>query len=692
VKTGKVREESLELPACHIRADVGSFDADTNTIEVVFSTGATVKRYSWARDEYYNETLEMTPEAVRLGRLNAGAPLLDTHNSWSLDSVIGSVVAGSAAIRDGKGYARVKLSTAPADADRVAKIRDGVVRNVSVGYRLHRIERTPGNEKEGKIAEVRVVDWEPLEISAVPVPADPGAQFRGEEPQTKFPCVIVTREAEASEPSAAVAETEEQPVNKDTNAAAGERAADVTAQAAAAAQTQANDEMVRAAADAAVRAERERASAIREIAKPFKLGELADQHITAGTDVAKFREAVVAELAKRARSDDPIITDSRAEVTGPANTERRAAAIENALLHRAYPGEFKLTDDGRDFRGMSLVELARDALESAGIRTRGMSKMDVAQDALLLGQQVRIGGLMTTFDFPNILANVLNKTLRAGYEAAPQTFRPLITETSVPDFKPVSRVQLGEAPQLDKVLEHGEFKRGGMGEAAEQYSIATYGKIVGITRQVIVNDDLNAFTRIPRAFGVQAAQLESDLVWAQILGNPTMGDTVSLFAAAHNNLAGTGAVIGVDTVSAGRTAMAKQTGLDGKTVLNLNAVNIIVPVVLETAAEQFLHGTFYPTAPSGVVPQTLRSLNPISEPRLDNGIPRFGIAGSNTAWYLAANPGQLDLVELAYLEGNQGVYTETRIGFDIDGIEVKVRMDVGAKVIDWRGFYKNPGA
>ena len=87
---------------------------------------------------------------------------------------------------------------------------------------------------------------------------------------------------------------------------------------------------------------------------------------------------------------------------------------------------------------------------------------------------------------------------------------------------------------------------------------------------------------------------------------------------------------------------------------------------------------------SSVVPQSIRTLAPISEPRLD--------AASATAWYLAASPNQIDTIEYAYLEGQQGAYIETRNGFDVDGVEIKCRLDFGAKAIDWRGLYKNPGA
>jgi len=132
-----------------------------------------------------------------------------------------------------------------------------------------------------------------------------------------------------------------------------------------------------------------------------------------------------------------------------------------------------------------------------------MARSEVA--GLMLGLDTRSGGLMGTTDFPFILANVANKTLRAAYEAAPQTFKPFCRQTTNPDFKTIARTQLGDAPTLDPINEAGEFKRGSTSDAREQYALATYGKVVAVSRQVIINDDLSAFTRLPEMFGRAAA-------------------------------------------------------------------------------------------------------------------------------------------------------------------------------------------
>ena len=185
-------------------------------------------------------------------------------------------------------------------------------------------------------------------------------------------------------------------------------------------------------------------------------------------------------------------------------------------------------------------------------------------------------------------------------------------------------------------------------------------------------------------YGTAIATLESDVVWAILTANAAMGDGVALFHATHKNLASSGSALSTVSIGEARASMAKQTGIDKKTVLNIRPTYLLVPVSLELAAEQLLAQNLTPTKTADVVPQSIRSLAVIAEPRLDTV--------SQTGWFLTASPAQIDTLEYAYLEGQQGAYIETRNGFDVDGVEIKCRLDFGAKAIDWRGLYKNPGA
>lgn len=187
-----MKNQKVDLPKFGRAAELvpGSYNEDSNTVDIIWTTGASVRRYSWWDDLYYNEILEVSESALRLDRLNAGAPLLNTHDSSSLESVIGSVVPDTARTEGSIGLATVVLSRADADKDIVSKIKDGIIRNISVGYRIHKVEKSAG--KEGEDEDWRVTDWEPLELSFVPIPADAGAQVRGKQQGEQSPCEFVT--------------------------------------------------------------------------------------------------------------------------------------------------------------------------------------------------------------------------------------------------------------------------------------------------------------------------------------------------------------------------------------------------------------------------------------------------------------------------------------------------------------------
>jgi hypothetical protein len=353
-------------------------------------------------------------------------------------------------------------------------------------------------------------------------------------------------------------------------------------------------------------------------------------------------------------------------------------AVTDALMHRHAPGLHQMTDAAREFRGLNLLDMARHALERRGISTRGMSRMELATEAL----QKRAGpGYHSSADFPFILANVANKTLRSAYDSTPRTFTAWARQATITDFRPVQRTQLAGAPDLLRVPESGEFTYGTMGEGREIYALLTYGRIIGITRQTLINDDLDAFTRIPSAFGASAADLESDLVYSILTSNPLMGDGVALFNAGHGNL-GTAGAISETTLAEAYRLFGNQRGLEARQISVQPRYLITPPGSRSVEARKNVTATT-PNAVAGVNAFAGR-LEPIEEPRL---IPAAGA----DPWFLAADPNRIDTVEYAYLDGSNGVYTETRMGFEVDGMEIKARHDFASKAIDWRGLYRNLG-
>ena len=314
----------------------------------------------------------------------------------------------------------------------------------------------------------------------------------------------------------------------------------------------------------------------------------------------------------------------------------------------------------REYRNFKLIDMAKEWLSFKGVETRGMDVTRIAELALQApprGVEFFEGGAESTSDFPAILANVANKTLRMGYEAYPRTFQAFSRQVTAQDFKPINRVLLADAPALQKLNEKGEYHRAQLTDNNISYQLATYGEMVAITRKVIINDDLQAFTRVPALLGVAAARLESDTVWGIVTSNPAAiyaGDKTStaLFHANHGNLltgngssidptvnagnpAGTGSLV---ALGAGRKALRLQKGPQG-TPLNLIPRFIAVPTALETYMLQFVYPINIASATgTAVIPEWVRSLVPVVEPRLD------AAAGGSTAWYLIADPAQVDTV------------------------------------------------
>lgn len=567
----------------------------------------------------------MAPESVRLDRLNSGAPLLNSHSAYDLSSVLG--VVERAWIDGNEGRALVRFSSRAEVEPIFRDVRDGIVRNVSVGYMIHRYEKTEG--ETGEPMTYRITDWEPHELSLVAIPADAAASVRANPQQ-------------------------ESPMDGEENTLAPEQATPSVADPAPIEERSAGDTA------AAIAAERKRAASIVEIVARGKQPQtLADQLIQSGATLDQAREAVIDAIANAA----PIIDNTITVTRDRGDTIREG--IANAL--EARTGISDLNEKGRRYQGMSLIEVVRVLHEMRGIDTQGMTRIELAGRAL-----------HTTSDFAYILLDITNKTLARGYEQAPQTWAPFTRITSLPDFRDKNVITFDGRLQLDRVNEAGEFTRDSpFAEGLEKYRLATYGKVVPIGRQVVINDDLDALSRMVQLIGRAVADFESEKIYDNFLSKPVMGDGIALFHASHLNV-GVGG-INEAGISAARQALRTQQDLKGNRI-NLTAGYLLVPSTLETAAEKLLAPiNANETANVNVFS---RSMKMIVEPRLDTASPQF---------YVLATPSQIDMLEAAYLEGQRGPTIETREGFDVDGMEVKVRLDFACKVINHRGFYRSSG-
>jgi hypothetical protein len=422
-------------------------------------------------------------------------------------------------------------------------------------------------------------------------------------------------------------------------------------------------------APAAAAAERERVAELTKIGKALGVGaEFVLKHAEAGTSIEEFRKAALEELARRYEATP---TRSRVAITHDEGDTRREA-LTAALLHRLRGGE----PDPRavPYLHLRLADAARECLRWRGAHLMGMSDARVVQLA------------MSTSDFPQILANVANKTLLDAYQAAPALLRRICRQTTASDFKERRVLRFGEGTGLQFKPEGSEYVYGSIAEQTSSYSVKTFGRIFAFTREMIVNDDLGALDQFFRAAGRLAVEFEarmlSDLLTANAGAGPILSDGLPLFHANHANVAATGGAISISTLDTARAALRRQKGLDGGIIIDADPRYLIVPVAKQTIAEQVT---------ASIVPAQTANVNPFSgrlavlaDPHLDDA--------STTAWYVAADPGNVPVFEFAYLQGAQGPQTETENDFDRDVLKFKIRLDVGAGVVDWRGIYKNPGA
>jgi len=428
------------------------------------------------------------------------------------------------------------------------------------------------------------------------------------------------------------------------------------------------------AADA-IKAERKRASDIRAAVKGVRLSDdFAQELIDAGTTIEDARAQIIDKLA--AADSHETRNATRVEITADARDKSRTG-IERSLMARAGMAD----GERNEFSGLTMREIARVCLEAQGVRAAGHDPMRLV--ALAFNPRLA-GGMHSTSDFAHILENIANKSMLKGYGEAEETYHLWTAKGTLSDFKPTKRVDLGLFPNLAQIQEGAEYTYATIGDRGESIVLATYGRMFAITRQAIINDDMDQFTKVPVRMGRAARRTIGDMVYAILTSNPAMSDNVALFHADHKNLL-TGAAPAVASIDNARATMAKQQDADGiARALNLRPKYWLGPVELEGTIKTLMASEFDPSKTQRVPNHVRGTLDVITDARLS--------ANSATAWYTAADPNQTDTVEVAYLNGNETPYLDTKDGWSVDGVEMKVRIDAGVKAIDWRGLQKNPGA
>ncbi len=424
---------------------------------------------------------------------------------------------------------------------------------------------------------------------------------------------------------------------------------------------------------AITRAEKKRQAEIRGLAKSSGIEadhELVGRAIEDDQTVDAFRAALLDHLIERENTAPTFPIASTRGMRDAQETTRTLMA--NAIMHR-HGLTSKLEDGAGQFRDLTLVELGRELLQLRGHDHRGPASEVVRR------------ALHSTSDFPHILGDVTRKTLLQQYAAIPNTFQLIGNRNVVPDLREVTVVDLGNGPALEPLSESGEYKRGSAKDSSETFKMGHYGRVLGLTEAMIINDQLGAFARLIQTWAVAAARLEGDLAWAPILQNAKLNsDGKELFHADHGNLAAAGTALTEIELIKGRTALRSMTDIDGQR-LPLTAKYVFVGTPNEVPAQKLISSTTNPATTDQAVPEAIKNLVPVFEHRIDKLKP--------TAFFMFSDPVETfgRGLQYALLAGYEQPRLKSREGFDQDGLEFRLDHYFGAGLTDYRFAYYNPG-
>jgi phage major head subunit gpT-like protein/phage head maturation protease len=642
--------DALTLPTMVMRAAPlapTTVNEETCTVSAVIATETPVL----CRGKDGRKWYEVLPMAALQTPLPDAAPLLDSHQQKTLSDQIGIITNLRVEGRQLVGDLTISARCPAVWAD----VKAGVLRAVSVGASVEAWTQSSAADGTPILTAAK---WRLVEASLVTFPADAAATTRSSSPMPDT--VTAPPEAAESKTEFKACPTCETPSGCKK---LGGCVVDANGGGEAETATTDTETTTRAMSRQQVRA----------LQRSLGLGDgWASDLITRGATEQEVRAAAFAALAtgvQGVRPDQP-----RIQVLRSADDPYTRATWMGEALYVRSAGTGNLSEPARQYAYASPADMARELLTLRGVSTVGMAPAAIITRSL-----------NSTSDFPIILGEVIGRTLRTAYAAAPSGIRAAARVTSARDFRTKTSVQLSEAPILKRLSESGEITAGSMAEASETYKVETFARKVGITRQALVNDDLGAFSDLARRFGQAAAETEAVELVALLVKNagagPLLSDGAPLFHASRHNIADPAAAISDASLSAARAAMRTRKGLSGQ-IISAPPRYLVVPAALETTAEKWLTA-IQATAASDVNPFGGK-LELLVEPRLD--------AVSATRWYLCADPAVIDGLEIAYLTGSNGPLVEPVKDADTDGVTLKVLHDFGVGFVEWRSWHANAGA
>lgn len=721
-----------------------TLNAEARSIEAIVATETPVLMPDFER-------MQMVPEVLRAdgAEFPSQVPLLDTHSRDTMDDQIGSV---RGVTREGSDIAgRLFFATDERSQRSFEKVRDKHATDVSAGYKT--IEKTFVPRGKTQIVKGRsytgpvnvVTKWKLREVSLTPIGADEQAKLRGLD-TAAFP---TEKEFQMNEQLRSLLESRGMPKDLSDDEARqqwaidnnfGEKkpaeSKDGVRDAGADFETRmakiVEEASAKAAAKALKDAEDRRGQRKAIIDTVSKLVDIDARELGDKLDPCNTREEIEKAFIdfKAERQASGFSTGVSRITSGAAQYDKFEAGMRTALIERCLDAVSMPSDGGDDaakrreaarnqvfpvekrskdaaiFRHASVYDMARTYVEQVyGIRSIDYSRDDIAVMALFgpqraadaLGLNLRNGGAYhVTGSFANLTLDAMNKSMMMGYTEAPSTWQSVMrTGPDAQDFKEIHRMRLGSIPNIPVWPDNSDPHPMSIADAREHYAVESRSASIDFSYRLLVNDDMNALSRVPGQFGQSFRRTLNTFAWSLITANPTMSDGVALFAAAtgarkRTNLT-TGAGAPSTTTLQTLTALMMQMrgentpeGNESPDILALMPKYIVGPVALRTTIMQLVLSVYDVASTASLAYNMAAQLVPVIEPLLD--------VASTTAWYLFADPSQIDTVEIAFLSGQRTPQTRQELDIKTLSQRVYALQTFGGKPLNHRGMQKHAGA
>jgi hypothetical protein len=456
-----------------------------------------------------------------------------------------------------------------------------------------------------------------------------------------------------------------------------------------------------------------------EVARKLKAADDRRKTIVAHCTLAKLERSFADALI-----DDPNVTvqDAQERIIRKMASQPLGGAVEGSsfsvtesehdkfmaqasagLVQRCFQGQIKTqkapdVQGAEHFRNLGLYRLAEACVRRMGVNPEHHNKGDIVRIAM--GHPGITGRLNirrssdvyhTSGSFSSLLLDAASKTLTASYVEAPYTWDQWVRQAqSVDDFKNINRISLGESPNLEVVPEGKDYPEGKVVDQRKSYKIEKYGKEFTVTWETVINDDLDALSRIPAMHGSAARRTQEKAIYDVFLSNPLMPDGVALFSASHasgTNLSGGAGAPAKATLDKAFEVMGKQKGLNSDVFLGLTPSILLVPLAYAGTALELVNSTASVESEKNSGVSNLygrggaRQLRVVASPYLD--------ANSGTNWYAVADNSLIDTVEISFLSGEESPVLESDYNIRNDSYIYTVRQSFAAAVIEHRGIFAN---